>query len=296
MITISYKESLMALIDLYEKKKSMIRGGEIAKILGKSPGTIRNQMQTLRALGYVEGIPGPKGGYKPNLKAYEAVDMEKKNEAVIEVPVYQNEKKIEGIQVKKISFTDIGNPQKCSVRISVLGDTKKIRDNTQIKIGPTPVNKMIVQGKVIGRDDTNKELLLETNSIISIPKITAGSFISHELITVPSEMSIGACESLLLKNNIESAPVMDSSTKTILGIVSLRDIAVAFVNGKNNATVGEIIDKNQFYTVNKKTQISDCMAMMRKYKTKRLVIVDSSNKPLGIITRTDIVNMMADWI
>lgn len=291
MITIVYKESLMALVDLYEKKKNTIRGDEIAKVLDKSPGTIRNQMQTLRALGYVEGIPGPRGGYKPSLKAYEAINMEKKD-VVIEVPVYQDGEKIEGMQIQKISFTDVGNPKKCAARISVSGNTKKISDNAILKIGPTPINKIMLNGRVIGRDDTNKEILLETNSVISIPKMTAGNFLSHALITVPPEMGIDLCESLLLKNNIESAPVKDSS-ENLLGIVSLKDIAIAFANGRHDAKVGEIIDKN-FYTVDEKTQVSDCITMMKKYKTKRLIIVGSSNKPRGIITQTDIVNMMVD--
>ena len=58
------KEILSALISLYRLNSRSIRGEEIAKILGRNPGTIRNQMQSLKALQLVEGVPGPKGGYK----------------------------------------------------------------------------------------------------------------------------------------------------------------------------------------------------------------------------------------
>lgn len=291
MITIVYKESLITLVDLYEKSKNAVRGNEIAEILGKSPGTIRNQMQTLRALGYVEGIPGPRGGYKPSIKAYEVLNIEKK-ETDVEVPVYQDGLKIEGMNIQKISFTDVGNLKKCAARIIVSGNTRRIRDGAVLRIGPTPINKIIVNGKVIGRDDTNKEILLETNSVISIPKMTAGNFLSNKLISVDPITSITECESLLIKNNIESAPVEDASGN-LIGIVSLKDIAIAFAGGKHNAKVGDIVNKT-LYTVNEDTQFSDCIAMMKKYKTKRLIIVDSSKKPMGIITQTDIVNIMVD--
>ena len=39
-----------------------IKGEEIADIMNRNPGTIRNQMQSLRSLGLVKGVPGPRGG------------------------------------------------------------------------------------------------------------------------------------------------------------------------------------------------------------------------------------------
>lgn len=291
MLSTVYKESLITLVELYEKSKNVVRGKKIAKVLGKSPGTIRNQMQTLRALGYVEGIPGPKGGYKPSIKAYEVLNIEKK-ETVVEVPVYQDGLKIEGMNIQKISFTDVGNLKKCAARIIVSGDTRRIKDGAVLRIGPTPINKIIINGKVIGRNDTDKEILLETNSVISIPKMTAGDFLSHKLISVDPTISITECESLLVKNNIEAAPVEDAFGN-LIGIVSLKDIAIAFASGKYNAKVGDIVNRT-FYTVNEDTQLSECITMMKKYKTKKLIIVDSSKKPIGIITQTDIVNIMVD--
>ncbi len=57
------KEILTALINLYREKKQAIKGEDIAGVINRNPGTVRNQMQSLKALGLVEGVPGPKGGY-----------------------------------------------------------------------------------------------------------------------------------------------------------------------------------------------------------------------------------------
>ena len=58
------KEILTALVNLYRKHKRAVKGEMIADVINRNPGTVRNQMQSLKALGLVEGVPGPKGGYK----------------------------------------------------------------------------------------------------------------------------------------------------------------------------------------------------------------------------------------
>ena len=68
-LTSSQKTILRALVDLYTQEETAIKGEEIAEEVDRNPGTIRNQMQSLKALQLVEGVPGPKGGYKPTTNA-----------------------------------------------------------------------------------------------------------------------------------------------------------------------------------------------------------------------------------
>ena len=56
------RDVLTALINLHRQEGQAIKGEEIAELVGRNPGTIRNQMQSLRALNLVEGVTGPKGG------------------------------------------------------------------------------------------------------------------------------------------------------------------------------------------------------------------------------------------
>ncbi|MFN3527722.1 MAG: CBS domain-containing protein [Candidatus Altarchaeaceae archaeon] len=293
MLTAIYRENLIALIEIYEKTKTAVRGEEIAKVLNKTPGTIRNQMQTLRALGYVEGIPGPKGGYKPTILAYNELHM-KKAQYLVEVPIYQDNEKVEGINVQQITFTDINNPQECKSIITVIGDTTKIREFANLKIGPTPINKIILIGKVIGRDDTERKILLDTKTIVSIPKQKVSELISFQhLITFPFNMSIKECEKILIEKNIESAPVINPNG-TLLGILSLREIVNAHIGNKENLTAGECANKDVI-SISENAQISDCVVLMKKNKVKRLVVIDPITKiPKGIVSMTDIINLMVD--
>jgi len=79
-LTSSQKSILTALINLYGEQEDAVKGEAIAEEVDRNPGTIRNQMQSLKALQLVEGVPGPKGGYKPTSNAYEALDIQRMDE------------------------------------------------------------------------------------------------------------------------------------------------------------------------------------------------------------------------
>ena len=61
-LTSSQKTILTALINLHRESEDAVKGEDIAAEVDRNPGTIRNQMQSLKALQLVEGVPGPKGG------------------------------------------------------------------------------------------------------------------------------------------------------------------------------------------------------------------------------------------
>ena len=55
MLTSVQKEILQTLINLYQSANGgSIKGEDIAEIMSRNPGTIRNQMQSLRSLGWLK--------------------------------------------------------------------------------------------------------------------------------------------------------------------------------------------------------------------------------------------------
>ena len=75
-LTTVQRDILTALINIHRVEGRAVKGEEIAELIDRNPGTIRNQMQSLKALNLVEGVPGPKGGYKATGAAYEALNIE----------------------------------------------------------------------------------------------------------------------------------------------------------------------------------------------------------------------------
>lgn len=128
------RETLMALITLQRKKGEAIRGEDIATFIKRNPGTIRNQMQTMKALGLVDGVPGPKGGYRARIKAYEALGIDLlPEEAIIKVRV--NNKLIEEVNVEEVSFTTVRHPNICKAEIQILGNIEIFKIGDKITVG-----------------------------------------------------------------------------------------------------------------------------------------------------------------
>jgi len=158
-LTSSQKDILNELIDLYRKSEGAVKGEDIAERVNRNPGTIRNQMQSLKALQLVEGVPGPKGGYKPTANAYEALDVQQLDEPAV-VPLFRNGERLEDVNVEEIDLSSVHHPELCRAEIHLQGSVRDFRDGDEVKVGPTPLSKLVVSGTVDGKDDTNSILIL----------------------------------------------------------------------------------------------------------------------------------------
>ncbi len=173
-LTSVQKQILTTLVNLYSvydfsTNEKSIKGESIAKETGKNAGTIRNQMQSLKALKLVEGVPGPNGGYRPTAFTYEALDISK-FDTPAEVPFSHNGISHPDILPLELTFTSLNHPDLCRAKVRVLGTLRDINQFDSVKIGPTPISKLTVEGKVEAKDETHGILILEIDSISAGPK------------------------------------------------------------------------------------------------------------------------------
>jgi predicted transcriptional regulator len=203
MLTSVQKEILQTLINLYQSSNGKsIKGEDIAEVMNRNPGTIRNQMQALRSLSLVKGVPGPRGGYKPTIEAYHSLNISVSDDDSY-VPIYKNGKRIEDVSVAKIEFTSIPQPTECEAAIKVLGSIKDLNLGDEVRIGPTPVNNLGVMGTIVGRDDIDNILLVDTKTIRSIPKQTVGDIASRDVISFSMDCSVKEAARKLAKLEID---------------------------------------------------------------------------------------------
>jgi len=290
MLTAVQKEVLQALINLYKKSDGKsIKGEEIAALMNKSPGTIRNQMQSLRSLGLVKGVPGPRGGYKPTIKAFQYLDVSLV-EMKAQVPIYKNGEKLEDLSVSKMEFTSIPHPEECEATMKVVGSIKNLNLGDRIRVGPTPVNKLVVDGIIVGRNDMDNMVLLDTTGIRSIPQKTVMEIASQDLVTIEPEMTLKEVAKILSEKNIEGAPVTEDDK--IVGILTLSDINRAIAESKEQCKVAEVMSTS-IVAIDKTVMISDAIEIMNKHNIGRLILVDSEKRPIGIVTRTDILDAIS---
>ena len=291
MLTSVQKEILQTLINLYQSSNGKsIKGEDIAEVMGRNPGTIRNQMQSLRSLSLVKGVPGPRGGYKPTIEAYHSLNISVSDKDS-KVPIYKNGKRIEDISVAKIEFTSVPQPSGCEAAIKVLGSIKDLNLGDTVSIGPTPVNNLGIMGVIVGRDDMDNILLVDTSTIRSIPKKTVGDIASRDVISFSLDCSIKDAAKKLVANDIDGAPVMKN--KQVVGVFTLSDLVHAIAEDKENLTVGDLMSTN-VVIVNEDLKIANAIEVMLKKSISRLIVADNNQVLLGIVTRTDLINSITN--
>jgi len=279
------KEIIIELINLQRQKASAVKGEEIAELIDRNPGTVRNQMQSLKMLGLVEGVPGPKGGYRATGDAYEALNVTAMDKEAW-YSLYKNEEVVKGATVAEISFTTVRHPDLCNGRIKVLGNIKAFNSGDQVQVGPTPVNRLIVRGEVVGRDDTANLLLFEITEMVSLPKKSIKNYIKKDTISVEPNSTIQEVARIFITNKIHGAPVEDNGK--IVGIVTFMDIGETLASGKMTLKIKDIMTKNVI-TIDGESSLSDAAHMFNEHNIGRL-IVTIDGVPRGMISRTDVLH------
>jgi len=161
-LTESQKHILRELINLYGQTEQAVKGEAIAERVDRNPGTIRNQMQSLKALQLVEGVPGPKGGYKPTAGAYETLEVQQLDDPA-EVPLYHDGEPVETANVQEINLTSVHHPDLCRAEIRLHGSIRDFHGDDEVVVGPTPRSKLRIYGTVDGKDETDNVLIITTN-------------------------------------------------------------------------------------------------------------------------------------
>ncbi|PSP60722.1 TrmB family transcriptional regulator [Halobacteriales archaeon QH_8_64_26] len=158
-LTPSQKRILSALVNLHRQSEDAVKGEDIAEEVDRNPGTIRNQMQSLKALQLVEGVPGPKGGYKPTANAYQALEIERMDQPA-DVELTRNGESVTDANVEGIDLTSVHHPELCRAEISIRGSIREFHEGDSVVVGPTPLSQLLIEGILDGKDDTNDILIL----------------------------------------------------------------------------------------------------------------------------------------
>ena len=278
------RDILTALINIHRVEGRAVKGEEIAELIDRNPGTIRNQMQSLKALNLVEGVPGPKGGYKATGSAYEALNIDATGD-VVTVPVLRNGVLVEGATASEIVFNKVMHSQQCDGVIRVIGNIRDFDIGDEIEVGPTPVNKLYIRGKIVGRDDTMSRLILQIKEMISVPKVAVKK-IARRAVRIPPGISLQEASRILVHNGVHEALVEDSS----LGLINLEDVTRAVADGKINQQVKEIMTRG-FLTIDSNEPIYEAIKMLGRTGADQLVVSEDSVL-WGIVTPNDIVKSL----
>lgn len=286
-LSLIQKDILITLITLYHQQSHSIKGEDIAARIQRNPGTVRNQMQALKAVGLVDGVPGPKGGYIPTELAYKELNM-KTGEGDYDVKISRNGVEVEGAHVQEIDFTTLCHPDVCHAVIKLVGSARLFEIGDQITIGPTPVNKLLIRGEVFGKDESKQALLIATSEMISLPKKPISNYMSSPLKSLRSLSSLRDAIVLFNHEHIHGAPVVDNGK--LSGIVTMSDIAYAVENRLPLSTPVQEVMTTKVEIVSSDVQLFEVITRFKEREIGRLIVMDDG-KPVGILTQSDVIRV-----
>jgi hypothetical protein len=286
-LSLIQKDILITLITLYHKHSHSIKGEDIADMIQRNPGTVRNQMQALKAIGLVDGVPGPKGGYIPTALAYKELNLNV-SEGDYDVSISRDGEVISGATVQEIDFTTLCHPDICHAVIKLFGSPRLFEIGDQITIGPTPVNKLLVRGEVFGKDESKQLLLIATSEMISLPKKSIKSYMSTPLKTLKSSNTLQDALVLFNKDHIHGAPIVDNGK--LAGIITISDIAKAVERELSLGTKISAVMTTDVVEVPSDTKLFEVIRRFKELEIGRLIVVDDG-KPVGILTQSDIIKV-----
>lgn len=278
------RDILTALINIHRREGRAVKGEEIAELIDRNPGTIRNQMQSLKALNLVEGVPGPKGGYKATGAAYEVLCLDNSGD-IVDVPIIKNGVQVDGASASEIIFNKVMRHDSCDGMVRITGNVRDFNIGDEIEIGPTPVNKLYIRGEVTGRDDTMSRLIFKVREMISVPRIPVKK-IARRAVRISPSASIQDAARTMIHNGVSEALVDESSP----GLVSLADLVRAIADGRTGVEVKEIMTKG-YLTIDSDDLVYEAIKIMGKTGTSQLVVTEGG-VPWGLVNPSDIIRSL----
>jgi CBS domain-containing protein len=150
---------------------------------------------------------------------------------------------------------------------------------TGMKLGDKPMEKLRETTQQM-RDRTGGASLVDVRPVTEV--------MSTSVETVPSDTSLVEATKRMARADIGDVVVVDASG-ALRGIVTDRDIAIRVVaEGRDprNIGVGDVM--SPAVSVGPNATIDEAMGVMRQHDIRRLPVVDTTGRPIGVISLGDL--------
>jgi diguanylate cyclase (GGDEF)-like protein/PAS domain S-box-containing protein len=232
--------------------------------------------------------------------------VEKMNSNNVSCVVVVEEKKPVGILTERDIIHFISNNITLALDVTIVqsmmknpvvsvSETTDILDAANLMVTNNLRRLVVVDGGnnisgVITQTDIIKNLSIDF--FISFRKTE--QIMKLEVISVGKKDTLPKAVELMAKNKISCVLVIENSKP--VGIITERDVTRAIAENKASKVIEEIMTSPVF-TADKNISLYDAARLMEENRLRRLIIVDSNDNVIGIVTQSDIIkNIRADYI
>ena len=140
----------------------------------------------------------------------------------------------------------------------------------------------------------------QTASPVRFDRLVVADVMTMDPVTVGVEATVEDAEQLLAAYRISGLPVVDP-TGHLVGVLSRTDLLLEggpaltqLLRGRaSGLRVGELMSRPPL-TVNLTATLVDAARIMCDERVHRLVVVDEQETPIGVLSATDYVTLIAD--
>src|SRR5579884_3790936 len=132
---------------------------------------------------------------------------------------------------------------------------------------------------------TDKDVLryiVDDTSGMDLDNLPASKLMSHPVITVQDSLSVQAAAKKMYDARISSLVVVNTNDN-LVGIITKTDLCAFFA-----------LSMKGKFRVEGNADLADAAKLMLMHKISGLPVIDNKRKVLGIITKTDILNALAE--
>ena len=140
----------------------------------------------------------------------------------------------------------------------------------------------------------------EASSRLQFDRLAVGDVMTMDPVTVDVDARVEVAEQLLAAYRISGLPVVDAAGH-LVGVLSRTDL---FLDGgaawsklargrASGLRVGEIMSSPPL-TVGLSGTLAEAARIMRDERVHRLVVVNEQDEPIGVLSATDYVTLIAD--
>jgi CBS domain-containing protein len=132
------------------------------------------------------------------------------------------------------------------------------------------------------------------------PSTTVRDIASRQVVTATSDTTLAQCAQRMRAQHVGSVVIIsgDRPDARPIGIVTDRDIvveAVALGLDPNTITAGDVM-ATSLGTVNENDDVLDALARMREHGVRRIPVVDSTTRLIGIVALDDLLAVLAQQL
>ncbi|MEM7043479.1 MAG: IMP dehydrogenase, partial [Pseudomonadota bacterium] len=147
----------------------------------------------------------------------------------------------------------------------------------------SPMAIAMAQAGGLGIIHKNLDIETQASEVLQVKKFESGMVVNP--ITLPPSAPLAEALALMAKHKISGIPVVEGDDKTLVGILTNRDVRFA---SDTSVPVKDLMTSRNLVTVRDDVGSNEAKALLHRHRIEKLLVTDDEGHLIGLMTVKDI--------